>query len=505
MPIPLPFPGYTWSFTQHAVGLEATALFDLLACASLFDGQPIDRDQINASLIQRGVLTDNIRDGRVDAWRDYQQILPELGLIVSTRLTNVLGMTALGHQFLAGAIGYGELITLQGLRYQYPNGQKRDIQSRLRGVLAESNIGIPQSMPELQSGFGVLVKPGLLLAQILVGLFDQNHDPAISIDEIQACVVPIKTNADADVAIREIVFSRSRRIDCSAINRHSRRNVQDWRRFLALGEVFDQTTNGICLSRWSLRNIASLKTYINSALSDFWIPEDFNNEHYASWFRYFGQIPSNASSLFENQIYDADYLANNYVVGILEDEVPGTGEQIISDRIRGFALRPRVAELETSNQTPNRSTLSQDELAGSQRRAIEKRRAQTRLHEELINRLTRRFESTGATVLEDPNGVDILSIWPDLGELLVEVKTVSPVSAQSRIRLAVGQIMEYSYRRYVEGHVHDRAIAIDQDIAASSWIVEMLNDYLGIGLFCEGPGGSASYSTEKFVTRDRWI
>jgi len=90
-------------------------------------------------MIESNILTSNLRDDVPDAWRDYQQLLAELGLIYSTKISPTLYLTNLAHMFLAGELGFSELVGMQALRYQYPNGQKSTIGARLtaRGVTAE--------------------------------------------------------------------------------------------------------------------------------------------------------------------------------------------------------------------------------------------------------------------------------------------------------------------------------------------------------------------------------
>src|SRR5579872_2347702 len=137
----LPYPGYSWSFTQHAIGIEAKTLYGFLGCAALYEGDEGDfGSKITENMTATGLLTANVRGGVNDAWRDYQQILAELGLIYSTKISRKLRLTDAGHMFLAGEIGYSDLMSIQALRYQYPNGQKSTIQSRLAQEITKSGI-----------------------------------------------------------------------------------------------------------------------------------------------------------------------------------------------------------------------------------------------------------------------------------------------------------------------------------------------------------------------------
>jgi hypothetical protein len=83
----LPYPGYSWSFNHHMGRVNSPEVFALLESAYRFRQASDYRALVNESLIAGGIFTPNIRadSGQVDAWRDYQQILPDLGLIYSTR------------------------------------------------------------------------------------------------------------------------------------------------------------------------------------------------------------------------------------------------------------------------------------------------------------------------------------------------------------------------------------------------------------------------------------
>ena len=103
-----PYPGFSWSFTQHTgPATYKRTLFELLWAAYEFSGENNYGDHITEHLIQRQLLTANVREdaGRPQAWRDYQQILPELGLIVSTRFTkpSVVTVTPVGLMWLDGS------------------------------------------------------------------------------------------------------------------------------------------------------------------------------------------------------------------------------------------------------------------------------------------------------------------------------------------------------------------------------------------------------------------
>jgi len=117
----LPYSGYSWSFTQHAIALDPETLYNFLKCAAPFEGhgEKQYRTGITRLMIDLGILTPNVRGDVPDAWRDYQQILAELGLIYSTKLSRSLLLTDIGHLYLAGEIGFSELIGMQALQEEF--------------------------------------------------------------------------------------------------------------------------------------------------------------------------------------------------------------------------------------------------------------------------------------------------------------------------------------------------------------------------------------------------
>ena len=88
----IPYAGLSWPITQHAGVLKAKVFDGLLNACLLCKGETVNAEKINGYLVNNGILTANVRSdsNQVDAWRDYQQILSEFGLIYSTRISNIL-------------------------------------------------------------------------------------------------------------------------------------------------------------------------------------------------------------------------------------------------------------------------------------------------------------------------------------------------------------------------------------------------------------------------------
>lgn len=502
---PLPYPGHSWYLTQHAVGLHPKTLYGFLKCAAPFEGQVGDyRTSITDLMIKSRVLTSNVRDEVPDAWRDYQQLLAELGLIVSTKIRKTLSLTELAHMFLAGEIGFSELIGIQALRYQYPNGQKSTIQARLRGELESARVKSPETLTELQSQKGVLLKPGLLVLRILIELLGRHHDASLSIGECQAFLIPCKTNSEWEVAVSEVIAHRATQAEIDNIYRHTRRNLQDWFKLLGCSDYFTNTNSDkISLSPLALENIKLLKSYCASqeVTSLFWIPTNFDIPGRLKWFKWFGHIPFDAQSVLRNDL-DAEpqYVRENYVAGLedeIEEEVRPSG---------GFPINLSPIDLaHLERETTFQSTQDIETLLANIRKGFQKRHAKTLLHDRVIKSLAVRFISQGARVESAPDSIDLFASWPSGHSAIFEVKTVTHRNIQLRLRTAIGQVEEYAYRRKcATGSFSDRVIVVNSELDQNAWQPRFLLEHLRIGLICSAPTSYSAFAPREAQSRTYW-
>lgn len=191
-----PYPGFSWSISHHIEpATNSRTMFELLQAAYVFANEDRYQDKITDQIISQGLLTANVREdaGKPQLWRDYQQVLPELGLIASTRFTDGIIVTPVGMMWLDGALGYSEMITTQCLKYQYPNGHKQGISTTQKNLLAEQRIPIPKTRTELDVMTGVLIKPAVLILRILVELHtDNSPHQYLTTNECLAALVPAK-------------------------------------------------------------------------------------------------------------------------------------------------------------------------------------------------------------------------------------------------------------------------------------------------------------------------
>ncbi|SFC30659.1 DUF262 domain-containing protein [Collimonas sp. OK412] len=291
----LPYDGYSWSFTQHAAGLPEETLRGFLESAAQQEGKNGGYAAlITASMIDKDLLTPNKRDGTDDAWRDYQQILAELGLIYSTTVNKTLTLTPIAHAFLSGDLKYSQVMGMQALRYQYPNGQKSTVSSRVRNNLTiEKQFNAPDTLIEFQSDIGVLIKPGLFVLQVLLGLIEAGSDNYLDIAECQAYLLPYALNSKWEMAVSDILNQRSTGVECRHINRHARRNLQDWFSFLQRSDIFVKTsTTGLSLSEIAVWNSTMLRKFCDEQQEpiNYWQPISYDLNARREWFDWFGKI-----------------------------------------------------------------------------------------------------------------------------------------------------------------------------------------------------------------------
>lgn len=498
----LPYPGYSWSLTQHAAGFNERTIGGMLICALPFEGRANVGADITRLMIEADLFTPNERDGKNDAWRDYQQVLPELGLIVSTKLQRTLGLTSIAHAYVAGDLDFEQLANMQVLRYQYPNGHKSDISPSLRSELEKNGRPAPSSLLELQSSVGVLVKPALLILQVLIGLLDKGLEAVVTSDECRAFVVPCKRNSEWDLALADIVSSRRNGSDISQINSDQRlkRNVQDWFKLLGMTTLFETDGNSKTeLSNKAFKNLRDLR-HICSSESDpshFWIPNGFSVEDRLTWFSFYGAVSPTLERLFAADVLRGDELQFR----------PTSDSEMDYDNPRRVGPVHLIDfKKEGLFSRPN-ATIESDinKLAESVKSGAIKRHAKAILHDQIVLRFAERFQKQGAKVLVDPNSVDLFVKWGPEEAAIFEVKTVTQNTLSQRLRLAVGQIKEYGFRVKKDlGADPEQALIIDRPIKKSAWQREFLNEYMNIGVICASDQIEKVYAPGHFKTSKRW-
>lgn len=285
----IPYEGLSWPITQHAGVLKAEVFDGLLNACLLCKGETIDAGKINGYLVNNGILTANIRadSNQVDAWRDYQQILSEFGLIYSTRISKVLTLTPIAMAYLNKSLSYSELITLQLLRYQYPNGHKSQLSPSLMQSYGE-NFNY-ESFTELQAHYNIQIRPAALIWKILYKLWESGEQPILSLDEMQGYAVRCTDMSDYLPCTKSIIESRHGGQQLPPLTR-ARRNMADWTKLLSQTLLFNVSGDGntIALSTYSIKERKAVG-HVCSHLSNppsFWEYKGGNFKQ--DWFDFYG-------------------------------------------------------------------------------------------------------------------------------------------------------------------------------------------------------------------------
>jgi hypothetical protein len=509
---PLPYTGHKWFLTQHEVGINPKTLYKMLQLASPYEGQRrAYSKKITNLMVTDGVLTTNVRNGIADAWRDYQQLLPTLGLIYSTKIQPTLTFTDLGHMFLAGEMGFSELVGIQSLRLQYPNG---NVFARIKSAQQDDADLEPndEKLTVLQVQQGVLIKPGLLILRVLIELLKQGLSPSLSAKECEAYLLPCRVNADWHLAVSEIVRHRKADLKINFLYPHATRSVHGWFKLLWNSDFFTSIDmkripgrpdpNMIALSTYALDHVGFLEALCTSQedVSTFWIPTNLDAADQLRWFDWFGQVPLEAQSALRTDL-SLDYVRHNYIAGledIEDEEIQGSGSLSLNLGPVDLDRLARSSDLQSSQDI---NTLIENLRAGAQ-----KRHAKTLLHDKIVKALAEKFIAQGATVEADQDSIDLFAKWPTGDTAIFEVKTITRRNLGPRLRMAVGQVEEYAYRhRCLTGATSDRVVVVNADIKSTAWQTSFLTDYLGIGLICKPANNYSAFAPAGAKTRHNWL
>ncbi|SFE61361.1 hypothetical protein [Succiniclasticum ruminis] len=290
----IPYDGLSWPITQHAGVLSKDVVDGLLNACLLCNSEEVKAEIINEYLVQNGILTMNVRadSNQVDAWRDYQQILSEFGMIYSTRISKVIRLTPVAMAYLSHRISYEEMIALQVLRYQYPNGHKSQLSPSLKESYGrEFNF---DTFTEMQEECGILIRPAVMVWQILYELWQRGEQAVLSLDEMQRYVVRCLKHTDLKACCACILQSRHAGEDLPALTR-ARRNMSDWLKIMNQTPLFKLNTNGnvITLSSVSIRSASLIgdicKQMCNSQTFWFFKKDSFKKD----WFDFYGDFDHN--------------------------------------------------------------------------------------------------------------------------------------------------------------------------------------------------------------------
>lgn len=477
----LPYPGYSWSFNQHRTVMIPQKLYKFLGIAYRSQNYQNHTVFIREALSAANLFPPNKRTDskKEDVWRDYQQALAEIGLIYSSRYTDKPHLTPLGLMYIDGSIGHSELFSIQSLAYQYPNGHKTDISFHVRKALQQANMNIPESRVDLDVNAGVLIKPGVLILQILVELYRQGQTPSLTTRECVVALMPTKRNADWEASYASLRRLRQKG-NLPEVEKRELRHIQEWFNFLGHSDFVTLRRGTISLSPIALA--LETENQLQSIL-DFhvdpvncYIPIEPYKENTVIWYQYFGN-PSLESQWFTPEyLRNQDYLEQNYLIEPepLDDleNVPTTGAAS-GINLRPFA--PRIPETEDVTTTIDAEAIIQGRRLSRDR---------TRQHQEVLARLAQRLTELSYALSDDPNSVDLLAVKNGV-ETIFEVKTITRRNAWYRIRLGVGQLSEYRYRRRLQTQSRPNSILVlSNTLQIPEWAPGYFSDDVEIGLIC---------------------
>lgn len=475
----LPYPGYSWSFNHHMGRVNPREVFALLESAYYFRQYSNYRNLVNQALIDANVFTSNVRadSGQVDAWRDYQQILPDLGLIYSTRYIRQPRLTPIGLMYIDGTIGYSELFSTQVLAYQYPNGHKTDISPAMKRELLHEGLSIPSNRLELDTNSGILIKPGVLILQILVELYRQGYSPTIDTRECLLALVPTIHNGNWPEAYERLLQLRLTG-NLSPMDKRGLRDIQEWFQFLGQSDFASKVNNKITLSTQTLNKVDQIQYLLDfhSDPATFWMSESaILSEDALSWYSFFGSPGIESQWMIPEEQRSERYLSENYPINESSD-VNDTPETILE-----------VSEISLRTFTPSIPEITEFDIEVNIDNIISGRmqlRNKTRQHQEIVARLAVRLTELSFNIADDPNSVDLIA-EKEGSETIFEVKTINRRNIQPRIRLGVGQLSEYRYRRQLQTQVRPRSILVlGNTFQLPNWEYNYFMHDIDMGLIC---------------------
>ena len=452
-------------------------LYHILWAANTYAASRDPSSEIKQYMIANQLLTANVRtdSGQPDAWRDYQQILPELGLIFSTAIEDQIRPTPLGLSFLDGAISFSELMAYQALRYQYPNGHQVAIQRPQRQLLSGTQYESTPTLSEIQQLSGVRIRPAVLVWHVLRALEGAGERVSLSVSELENYLVRCYRHEDTNACIEAVLRSRRNGIALPSYGSHARRNAQDWIKFLILTGLFGGAAGaganvGIALvSEEDRAAIDDICARLVSPAS-FWNTTNVHQIDRRGWYGYFGTLDLSVPFIPAPQV--SDEASSEYVGG--REHIEPSEESETVGGITAMQLQPfqpiSIGSPSSSSQTIE--SIYSAELSISAHR----------LHDTMVNLIASRCSARGATVFQDPSTVDLLVQFREI-EFLIEVKSVTPRNFISRLRYAIGQVLHYDYLRSIGSTVQRRrVIGVAAQVRPDSWCIEFVNGHLHFDL-----------------------
>lgn len=231
-------------------------------------------------------------------------------------------------------------------------------------------------------------------------------------------------------------------------------------------------------------------------LGSFWIPLNSSIDEQLEWFSSFGQY---SDIVLQIEASSEHHSSNSSVISEEFDD---------EDTINPTTLPVTLTDLDEDALLLRREfNMSFDaaEMAENVKNGAMKRFAKHLLHDEIVAEFSRKFKLQGAKVVADPNTVDLLVFWGEKSALF-EVKTVSYRNFQSRLRLALGQVEEYSFRLYKEhGLSPDKCLILNRSIDSKSWQAEFLAEHMKVGIISRTASGTTLIPPRGCQSCVNWV
>src|SRR6266568_1364496 len=471
------YPGYSWSMTHHMGIVDQKFLYNFLLAAVLHRDVDDPATYINNYMIVNNLLPPNIRKdtGQPDIWRDYQQILGDLGLMFSTKYVNRITPTPTGLAYLDDALSFSDVMILQAFRYQYPNGHRFSINGTLRKNLHGSFYGQYKTLTELQAKIGVYIRPAVLIWRVLHSLRQRDEKSSITVGEIKQYLMRCVAQGDTDMCIKALIDARNGKINFEPIG--NQRDALEWIHILVATPYFTEVKRSVIeLSRRSIERETEIDKILSNLeqSSSFWKPQSFTPDGLMSWYDYFGTLDLGTPliPLLSVDIPDSsNEILDELDAGAGLRAIDGTGGSInLREFNVGVVLSPQGKQ---ANQRKLTIDLSYD---------AELIKSAARTHNSMVKLIAEVCRRKGARIMEDPSSVDLL-IEYEQHEFIVEIKSVTPRNFTARLRYAIGQLLQYDYLRSAESPLPRRkVIALAAQVPMDSWCVPFLNNHLNIDL-----------------------
>ncbi len=495
-----PYPACSWTLTQHMGVVTPRFLYELLGAAVTYRDSADPPARINEHMTTQQLLPPNVRSdtGQPDIWRDYQQVLSELGLMFSTEVVPKITPTSLGLLYLDRHLSFAEVMTLQALRYQYPNGHKNQLSAKQRAALRGTQFENVNGLSRLQAVAGMQLRPAVLIWRILRLLQQENEDARLFVHEIHTYLMRCSTHDDTERCFQALRAARHGGLRLQPGDERQARNASDWIRFLLNTPLFTGERYGksayVALSQYAIDHADELDELCSRLENkdSFWMPspglpeQRITREDRMSWYEVYGTVDLSLGAVPETGRSDE------------EEEYPDE-RQDEEEPERSLSIQPMTLGLRefdpsgfvgTNRQLPEGTTIdtSYDAALATHSK---------RLHDQMVLLIHNVARARGAEVL---TGLADLVVVYHGNEFVIEVKSVTPRNFVQRLRYALGQVLHYDYLRSLESNApRRRVVGLAAAVPKSMWCVPFVTEFLDIDLLSLGGRALKIYSTSPLA------